>query len=461
MTIRELLDRTGMDRTTVYFYEKEGLIAPARQPNGYRDYSQADLTALRRIRLLRQLGVPLEQVRAVQAGAEPLPAVLAGRMDELERQQADNTRALAVCRAIREAGVGFDGLDPDAFALAAGPAVRDAPRPARCGARRTLARMLDTALCTLPVTALLALVLHRDPLREWPLFLAAAMAGALLLTWLLEPLLLRRFGATPGKALLGLRVEDAGGGALTVAQAAGRTGQLLRFWRWPRALRQYRKTGLCPWDEENGTLPTARPARAWRCGAAALALAVWLAASVALGIMAGFPPHTGPLTARQLVENYNFLARFEGEPEARLTLTGDPDGHPGIPYQYTANLAGLSSWDGYFSGDASAREREMAAVALWTDREGRVVQADLLWVWPDGEQPGLWPAAEISRLARAFAAGQGVSRWSLPRLDALLQKQPACAGFRLAWEGLTLDAALYSPSADNGGHLEFRIFPAE
>lgn len=465
MTIREIQQRTGLDRATVYYYEREGLIAPARRANGYRDYSDTDLTALRRIRLLRQLGVSLEQVRAVQTGAEPLSAALAGRLAALEAQQAENARALAVCRAIQKAGVDFDGLDPDAFALSAGPAVRDAPRPARCAGRRALARMLDTALCTLPVTALLALVLHRDPLREWPLYLAGWLAGALLLTWLLEPLLLRRWGATPGKALVGLRVEDAGGGALRAEQAVGRTvrllGRLARLWLWPRALRQYRETGLFAWDEDSGTLPTARPAGPARRAAAALALAAWLAVTGALGVLAGFVPHTGPLTARQLVENYNFLARFEGEPEARLTLTGDPDGHPGIPYQYTANLAGFSSWDGYFSGDAAARDREMAAVALWTDREGRVVQADLLWVWPDAEQAGRWPAAELSRLARAFAAGQGVSRWSLPRLDALLQKQPACAGFRLAWEGLTLDAALCGPDGDSGGRLEFRAFAAK
>ena len=136
MTIREIQTRTGLDRATVYYYEREGLISPARQANGYRDYSDADLTALRRIRLLRQLGLSLEQLRAVQAGAEALPDVLAGRLAELERRQADNARALAVCRAIRETGVAFDQLDPDAFDLAAGPAVRDALRPARCGTRR-------------------------------------------------------------------------------------------------------------------------------------------------------------------------------------------------------------------------------------------------------------------------------------------------------------------------------------
>ena len=85
MTIRELLDAVGMDRTTVYYYEKEGLIHPARQANGYRDYSQTDLTELQRIKLLRRLGVPLEEIRALQAGERQLPDTLTRRLAETAR----------------------------------------------------------------------------------------------------------------------------------------------------------------------------------------------------------------------------------------------------------------------------------------------------------------------------------------------------------------------------------------
>lgn len=460
MTIREIQERTGLDRATVYYYEREGLVAPARRPNGYRDYSAGDLAVLRRVRLLRQLGLPLEQVRAVREGAEPLGEALAGRLAALEREQARTSRALAVCRAIREAGVGFDGLDPDAFDLAA-PAVRDAPRPARCLGRRALARALDTALGALPAVALLALGLHRDPLREWPLYLAAGALTAALFALALEPLLLGRFGASPGKALLGLRVEDAGGGAPARGQAAARAGGLLAFWRWPRAPGQYREAGLFPWETASGTLVAARPARAWRWGAAALALAACLAAAGLLGVMAGFPPHTGPLTAREFTENYNFYARFEGEPEARLTLTGDPDAHLGHPYQHSADLAGFVSLEAYFSSEPAARTGEMASVALWTDAQGRVTGADLVWAWPEAEQPGHWPAAELSRLARAFAAGQDVPRWSLPALNARLGQQTAFAGFTLTWRGLTVDAALSGPDEAGGRWLEVRLSLAE
>ena len=49
-----------MSRANIRFYEAEGLLCPARQENGYRDYSEDDLTALLRIRLLRTLELSLD-----------------------------------------------------------------------------------------------------------------------------------------------------------------------------------------------------------------------------------------------------------------------------------------------------------------------------------------------------------------------------------------------------------------
>lgn len=42
MQIRDLEERTGLDRATIRYYEKEGLLAPRCLENGYRLYSEAD-----------------------------------------------------------------------------------------------------------------------------------------------------------------------------------------------------------------------------------------------------------------------------------------------------------------------------------------------------------------------------------------------------------------------------------
>ena len=60
MTIQEVEARTGLPRATVRYYEREGLLSPQRLENGYRDYSEDNITTLLRIKLLRELGIALE-----------------------------------------------------------------------------------------------------------------------------------------------------------------------------------------------------------------------------------------------------------------------------------------------------------------------------------------------------------------------------------------------------------------
>lgn len=68
MTIRTVENLSGMTRANIRFYEVEGLISPQRGENGYRDYSEQDLEILKRIRLLRALRIPLEEIKALQIG---------------------------------------------------------------------------------------------------------------------------------------------------------------------------------------------------------------------------------------------------------------------------------------------------------------------------------------------------------------------------------------------------------
>lgn len=93
MRIKELSQATGVDAETIRYYEKEGLLpAPARQENGYRDYSDRHLERLSFIRHCRALEMPLADVRrllsALDAPGEPHPDV-----DRLVQAQIDRVRA--------------------------------------------------------------------------------------------------------------------------------------------------------------------------------------------------------------------------------------------------------------------------------------------------------------------------------------------------------------------------------
>lgn len=83
MRINDLERRTGLDRATIRYYEKEGLITPTRQENGYRDYSDDDREQLLKIKLLRQLGMSLDRIRNLQQGSEDFQSALTNQLKVL------------------------------------------------------------------------------------------------------------------------------------------------------------------------------------------------------------------------------------------------------------------------------------------------------------------------------------------------------------------------------------------
>ena len=92
MTIKELEQRTGLPRTSIRFYEQEGLLTPERRENNYRDYSEEDVHTLEKIKLLRQLSLDLDDIRRLQAGELPLGQVLSEQALALEGDRTDLER---------------------------------------------------------------------------------------------------------------------------------------------------------------------------------------------------------------------------------------------------------------------------------------------------------------------------------------------------------------------------------
>ena len=438
MTIRELLDAVGMDRTTVYYYEKEGLIHPARQANGYRDYSQTDLTELQRIKLLRRLGVPLEEIRALQAGERQLPDTLTRRLAELECQQARTARDQDTCRAIRDAGVGYRELDPNRFA-APQPApqplsprepepFRDAPLPLWCPWRRYFARALDMAIWSLPFWAFVTLLCHTNITRHGTLVSWMDLAASILLTLVLEPVCLHLWGATPGKMVFGLRVENADGTRLTWSQAMARTRRVLwegtalylplvSLWRMYKSYQEYSDWRANGWDREEEYHYIVKPGH-WRQNAGfVLGMIGCYGLSGVLALMAGFVPHTGPLTAQQFADNYNFLARYNGDPAYLL----QPDGSwaESDPYSYVID----------FSGGP-------LPMTIETGADGFVESVTLREEWDRETFLAFWPEYDMQLVSIAFGAGEGGwwNNWGLLySLPGRLEKQTAFEPFTLAW----------------------------
>ena len=220
MTIKEMEEKCGMSRANIRFYESEGLIHPQRRENGYREYTPEDARMLRKVRLLRTMDVPLDQVKAVASGERRLMDVLKELEQNLDLRQAHQERARHTARQMRQAETEFEDLEPEPYlaALEQDTPVEDAPPRLNLPWRRYWARSLDYSLCALLVDWLLYLFPVWD-YGQLPLNLLAML--------LLEPLALMLFATTPGKAVFGIRVTDPEGRRLRYGAGVERTWSIL------------------------------------------------------------------------------------------------------------------------------------------------------------------------------------------------------------------------------------------
>lgn len=99
LTIGEFAVLTHLSVRTLRRYHESGLLEPAEidQFSGYRYYTAQQIPTAQVIHRLRELDVPLGEVRAILAADDPLQraALVAGHLERLE-QQLDRTRAAVV-----------------------------------------------------------------------------------------------------------------------------------------------------------------------------------------------------------------------------------------------------------------------------------------------------------------------------------------------------------------------------
>jgi len=64
-TIKQLADLAGVSTRTLRWYDKQGLLQPSRQDNGYRSYDSSDVDRLQHILFYREMGLSLEDIQTV------------------------------------------------------------------------------------------------------------------------------------------------------------------------------------------------------------------------------------------------------------------------------------------------------------------------------------------------------------------------------------------------------------
>ena len=322
MNIKEIEERSGLTRANIRYYEQEGLLAPARRENKYRDYSEEDLETLLRIALLRSLGFSLEEIRRLQSGEADFAAAMRERSAALESEGQRLLAARNVCDAISREVTSYSALRPEDYLNGFEPDVaakqRDVAEPHPW--RRYFARGIDLALVGLMVSFVQFVLLHHNLVNiSKGENVLCGLAGWGLLV-LIEPLLLSRFGTTAGKWCMGITVTRPDGGRLSYGEALERTAAVWLYGAGLgisivelvcnyRSYRRYTRGEELAWEsgsierfDERGT------GKSVLLYAASTALS--LALTLAMGLSAALPPNRGELTVAEFAENVNFYRGY-------------------------------------------------------------------------------------------------------------------------------------------------------
>jgi MerR family transcriptional regulator, thiopeptide resistance regulator len=88
LTVGQMARGAKISRTSLLYYERMGLLRPSgRSSSGYRLYGQAEVERLRALRIYRDAGVPISEIRQLLSSDHNESAtVLERRMVEIDRQ---------------------------------------------------------------------------------------------------------------------------------------------------------------------------------------------------------------------------------------------------------------------------------------------------------------------------------------------------------------------------------------
>lgn len=254
-----------------------------------------------------------------------LETVLQSHMERLTLQRQELAQAQTVCQKLQDDHASYETLDAVYYLnllenpITENPLEGDTLPKEFAPWRRLLARVLDMALYGMLITlvAMLGFGLNvNNAGTGWNMLKTVLSVGVL---FAVEPLLLKYWGTTVGKWVLGLSVTHEEGGRLTWKQGCDRLigvctyGQgwyipLVDWWRNYASYRTYEKGEPLEWEEESRLMVKPWDSRRvlGYLGIQGVIIGVTALAASTVGVPGG----DGNMTVAQFAENYNEMSAY-------------------------------------------------------------------------------------------------------------------------------------------------------
>ena len=101
MKISEAAKLTGLNVSSIRFYERKGLLMPQREDGSkYRDYTDEDVQRIRQILLYRKMGISVETIELILKGKAVPGEILAEQKRVLEEQITELKGASELCKLV-------------------------------------------------------------------------------------------------------------------------------------------------------------------------------------------------------------------------------------------------------------------------------------------------------------------------------------------------------------------------
>lgn len=112
MFINEVCNIVGLSRKSIRYYEENGLLNPKRNSsNDYRIYDEEDIRKLKVIKFLRELDVPIRDLKMLNEGTLTLQDCMKDRIYKIKKEVENYQKVNEMCEEISKSVDTFDSID--------------------------------------------------------------------------------------------------------------------------------------------------------------------------------------------------------------------------------------------------------------------------------------------------------------------------------------------------------------
>ena len=105
MQIKEVQEKLKISSYTLRYYEKMGLIQPYRDENGYRNYSEEDVHKIEKIMFLRDINVPIEDIKDILDNKVTFQDVLESHIQKVNTEIESLQYIKNMCEDLKEKNI--------------------------------------------------------------------------------------------------------------------------------------------------------------------------------------------------------------------------------------------------------------------------------------------------------------------------------------------------------------------